>query len=163
MILKAFSIINMGLTCTNNLFVCLKIYGYLSSRSQNTCVTFDMMNLGVNWGISFQRWGLVQENSAIMSSMCTVYIQVYTYMFVYMCNGLYAVRILCFFTYTVPITVATPSKACTLFARSKAGIVRSNPTQSTVVCVCACVCVALCVGSFFAKGWSPVQGALQSV
>jgi hypothetical protein len=29
----------------------------------------------------------------------------------------------------MPVTVAERSKACTVFARSKAGIVGSNPTQ----------------------------------
>jgi hypothetical protein len=32
-----------------------------------------------------------------------------------------------------PVTVAEPSKACTVFARSEAGIVDSNPTQGTNV------------------------------
>jgi hypothetical protein len=43
-----------------------------------------------------------------------------------------------------PVTVAERSGACTVFARSEAGIVGSIPTQDLVfVCVCAifCVCV----------------------
>jgi hypothetical protein len=47
-----------------------------------------------------------------------------------------------------PVTVAERSKACTVFARSEAGIVGSNPTQGMDVrCVCAffCVCVVLCL------------------
>jgi hypothetical protein len=32
-----------------------------------------------------------------------------------------------------PVTVADPSKICTAFARSEAGIVGSNPTQGTDV------------------------------
>jgi hypothetical protein len=35
-----------------------------------------------------------------------------------------------------PITLAARSKAWTVFARSNAGIVDSNPTQGMVVCVC---------------------------
>jgi hypothetical protein len=43
-----------------------------------------------------------------------------------------------------PATVATQSKAWTVFARSNAGIVGSNPTQGMDVCVrLFCVCVAL--------------------
>jgi hypothetical protein len=48
-----------------------------------------------------------------------------------------------------PVTVAQRSKACTVFARSEAGIVGSNPTQDMdvwYVYVLLCVCVALCVG-----------------
>jgi hypothetical protein len=52
-----------------------------------------------------------------------------------------------------PITVAARSKACTVFARSNTGIVGSNPTRGTNVCVLLyCVCVVLCVGSGLAKG-----------
>jgi hypothetical protein len=48
----------------------------------------------------------------------------------------------------MPITVATKSKAWTLFARLNAGIVGSDPTQSMDVwCVCVCVCV--CIYSVF--------------
>jgi hypothetical protein len=36
-----------------------------------------------------------------------------------------------------PVTVAERAKACTVFARSEAGIVGSNPTQGmNVWCVC---------------------------
>jgi hypothetical protein len=46
------------------------------------------------------------------------------------------------------ITVTSPSKARTVFARSNAGIVGSNPTQGMDICVhLICVCVILCVGS----------------
>jgi hypothetical protein len=42
----------------------------------------------------------------------------------------------------VPITVAARSKAWTVFARSNAGIVVSNPTRGMDVCLCLfCVCV----------------------
>jgi hypothetical protein len=47
-----------------------------------------------------------------------------------------------------PITVAARSKARTVFARSNAGIVVSNPTQGMdcrFVCI-YCVRVVLCVG-----------------
>jgi hypothetical protein len=53
------------------------------------------------------------------------------------------------YIWTELITVAARSKAWTVFARSNAGIVDSNPTQRHV-CLCVrlfCVCVALCVGS----------------
>jgi hypothetical protein len=36
---------------------------------------------------------------------------------------------------TVPITVAAQSKAWTVFARSDAGIVGSNPTEGMDVCI----------------------------
>jgi hypothetical protein len=66
------------------------------------------------------------------------------------------VKILCFssiqnlFTFKnphnfeLPVMVAKRSKAYTVFARSEAGIVPSNPTQGIDVwclCVCGCVCV----------------------
>jgi hypothetical protein len=66
----------------------------------------------------------------------------------------------------VLVTVADRSEACTVFARSKAGIVGSNPTQGMDVwCVCGffCVCVVLCLVRGLATSWSPVQGVLQSV
>jgi hypothetical protein len=66
-----------------------------------------------------------------------------------------------------PVTVTARSKAWTVFARSNAGIVGSNPTQGMdVLCVCMClfcVCVVLCLGSGLATGWSLVQGALPAV
>jgi hypothetical protein len=40
-----------------------------------------------------------------------------------------------------PITVAERSKAWSVFARSDAGIVGSDPTRGMDVCVCVCVCV----------------------
>jgi hypothetical protein len=52
-----------------------------------------------------------------------------------------------------PITVAELSKARTVFARSNAGIVGSNPTQFMDVCVrLFCVCVVPCVNSGLATG-----------
>jgi hypothetical protein len=49
--------------------------------------------------------------------------------------------------------VAARSKAETVFARSNAGIVGSNPAQGMDVCVLLfCVCVALCVGRSLATG-----------
>jgi hypothetical protein len=52
-----------------------------------------------------------------------------------------------------PITVVARSKASTLFARSNAGIVGSNPTQGMDISVrLFCVCVVLCVGSGLATG-----------
>jgi hypothetical protein len=48
----------------------------------------------------------------------------------------------------LPVTVAERSKALTVFARSEAGIVGSNPTKGMYVwCMCLfCVCVVLCLG-----------------
>jgi hypothetical protein len=65
-----------------------------------------------------------------------------------------------------PVTVAEQSKACTVFARSEAGIVGSNPTQGMdvwYVCAFFCVCVVLCWGRGLATSWWPVQGVLPSV
>jgi hypothetical protein len=60
--------------------------------------------------------------------------------------------------------VAPRSEAWTVFARSNAGIVGSNPTQSMDVCVhLFCVCVVLCVGSDLMTGWSLVQGVIPTV
>jgi hypothetical protein len=50
---------------------------------------------------------------------------------------------------TMPVTVAERSKACTVFARSEAEIVSSNPTKAWMFGVCRrlfCVCVILCLG-----------------
>jgi hypothetical protein len=58
----------------------------------------------------------------------------------------------------MPVTISARSKASTLFARSDAGMVGSNPTQGMdvwCVCVCMrlfCVCVVLYVGSGLATG-----------
>jgi hypothetical protein len=49
----------------------------------------------------------------------------------------------------MPITVAVRAKSYTVFARSEAGIVGSNPTQGMdVCCVYAffCVCVVMYLG-----------------
>jgi hypothetical protein len=43
-----------------------------------------------------------------------------------------------------PVTVAERSKACTVFARSEARIVGSNPTQGMDIC-CLCVYVRFSV------------------
>jgi hypothetical protein len=52
-----------------------------------------------------------------------------------------------------PFTVAPRSKARTVFARSNAGILGSNPTRGMDACVrLFCVCVVLCVGSDLARG-----------
>jgi hypothetical protein len=62
------------------------------------------------------------------------------------------------------ITVAVRYKVWTLFARLKAGIVGSNPTQDMDICVhLFCVCIALCVGRGLATNWPPVQGVLPIV
>jgi hypothetical protein len=64
-----------------------------------------------------------------------------------------------------PITVASWSKAWTIFARTEAVIVGSNPTQGmdvSIVCVYS-VCVVLRVDRGLATDWSPVQGILSSM
>jgi hypothetical protein len=64
----------------------------------------------------------------------------------------------------LPITVDARSKAWTVFARSNAGIVGSNPTQCMNVCVrLFYICVVLCLGSGLATEWSCVQGVLSTV
>jgi hypothetical protein len=64
-----------------------------------------------------------------------------------------------------PITVTARSKAWTVFARSNAMIVGSNPTQGMEVCVVYIysVCLVMCVGRGLETGWSPVQGVLPTV
>jgi hypothetical protein len=57
----------------------------------------------------------------------------------------------------LPITVAALSKAWTVFARSNAGIVGSNPTQGVDVSV------VLCVGSGLATVWFLIEGVLPNV
>jgi hypothetical protein len=65
---------------------------------------------------------------------------------------------------SVPITVATRSRAWTVFAHSNTGIMGSNPTRGIEVCLpLLCVCVVLCVDSGLTTGWSPVQGVLPIV
>jgi hypothetical protein len=60
----------------------------------------------------------------------------------------------------LPITIYAPSEAWTVFARSKTGIVGSNPTRGMDICV------VLCVGSGVATGYglTPciVEGSWQS-
>jgi hypothetical protein len=63
-----------------------------------------------------------------------------------------------------PITVAAPSKARTVFARSNTGIVGSNPIRGMDVSVrLFCVYVALRVRSGLATGRLLVQGVLPTV
>jgi hypothetical protein len=60
--------------------------------------------------------------------------------------------------------VGAGSNVWTIFVRSNAGIVGSNPTKGMDFYVrLFCVYVVLCVGSSLATGWSPVQGVPQSV
>jgi hypothetical protein len=60
----------------------------------------------------------------------------------------------------LPITVAARSKAWTVFVRSNAGIVGSNPTQDIDVCLCL-FCV--CMGSDLATGLFPIRGVLPTL
>jgi hypothetical protein len=63
-----------------------------------------------------------------------------------------------------PITVAVRNKTWTLFARSNAGIVGSNPTQGMDVCLRLCAFVLFCMfGSGLATGWSPAPGILPTL
>jgi hypothetical protein len=71
-----------------------------------------------------------------------------------------------------PVTVAERSKACTVFARSEAGIWVRIPHKAWMfgVCVCVCVCMrlfrvysVLCLGRGLATSWSPVKGVLPSI
>jgi hypothetical protein len=60
--------------------------------------------------------------------------------------------------------MAALSTEWTVFAPSNIGVVGSNLTQGTDVCVrLICVCVVLCVGSGFSTGWSPVKRVLPTV
>jgi hypothetical protein len=62
------------------------------------------------------------------------------------------------------ITVATRTKACTVFAHSNTGIVGSNPTWGMDVSVrLFCACVVLCAGGGPLTGWSSVRGVLLTV
>jgi hypothetical protein len=68
------------------------------------------------------------------------------------------------YTPSSPLTVAARSKAWTVFVRSNAGVVGSNPTRGMDVCVrLFCVYAVLCVGRGLDTGWSPVQGVLPTV
>jgi hypothetical protein len=63
-----------------------------------------------------------------------------------------------------PIAVAGRSRACTVLARSNAGIMCSNPTQGMDVYVrLFCVYAVLYIGSGLAKGQSSVQEVLPTV
>jgi hypothetical protein len=63
----------------------------------------------------------------------------------------------------MPITEAARSEAWTVFTRSNACIVGSNPTQGKNVWVrLFCVCVDLCIGRGLATDWSPVQRVLRN-
>jgi hypothetical protein len=77
---------------------------------------------------------------------------------------IYRLTINCFISHSLSITVVALSKTWTVFTRSNAEIVSSNPTQGIEVCVSLfCACVVLRVGSGLAAGWSPVQGVLPTV
>jgi hypothetical protein len=73
---------------------------------------------------------------------------------------LHCITVLARIEYWRPVTVPARSKAWTVFSRSNAGIVSSNPTQGMDVCLCL-FCVS--IGSGFATGWSPIQGVLPTV
>jgi hypothetical protein len=56
----------------------------------------------------------------------------------------------------MPVTVGKRSEVCTVFARSEAGIVCSNPTKGMdvwyVYMFILCFCVVLCLGRDLATG-----------
>jgi hypothetical protein len=58
-----------------------------------------------------------------------------------------------------PITVAARSEAWLVFARWNAGVMSSNPTRDTDLCLrLFFVCLVLCVGRGFATGRSQSKG-----
>jgi hypothetical protein len=61
-----------------------------------------------------------------------------------------------------PTTADEGSKVLTIFARSNAGVVGSNPTWRMDDCVYF-VFVFLYIGSGLATGWSPAQGVPPTV
>jgi hypothetical protein len=63
----------------------------------------------------------------------------------------------------VPITVATRSKAWTVFARSTLGSWIRIPLKAWMFVYVYSVFVLSCVGSGLATGWSPVQLVLPNV
>jgi hypothetical protein len=84
----------------------------------------------------------------------------YVYMYVCVCVYIYIYIYIYTDIYT-PVTVAARSKPWTVFARSDAGIMGSNPTQGMDVwCVYGFI---LCLGSGLATGWSLVLGVPPSV
>jgi hypothetical protein len=60
---------------------------------------------------------------------------------------------------SLPVTVVEQSKACTVFARSEAGIVGSNPTQGMDVCMCVffCVCIQVTSDELITRPRSPTE------
>jgi hypothetical protein len=62
-----------------------------------------------------------------------------------------------------PVTVAERSKASTVFARSEAGILGSNPTQGMDVWYLYVFILCLCLGRGLAMSRSLVQGVLPTV
>jgi hypothetical protein len=67
-------------------------------------------------------------------------------------------------SFTRPNTVAAWSEARTVFARSNAGIVGSNPTQDMNVCVrLFCVCAILFISSGLAAADPPSKESYRSV
>jgi hypothetical protein len=74
----------------------------------------------------------------------------------------YFLTLYCRLVLKFPISVATLSKAWTVFVRSNTGVVCSNPTRGMDVYLhLFCVYVVLC--SRLATGWSPVQGVLPTM
>jgi hypothetical protein len=64
----------------------------------------------------------------------------------------------------LPVPVASPFKAWTVFSRSNNESLGSNPTWVINISVLLfCVSAVLCVGSGLVTGWSFVQGVLSTV
>jgi hypothetical protein len=133
-------------------------------KIRNTLVVSEFMISKETWSIAktyitLHTYCLWDGILSWFSSYCTL--QKVWQHFLHSC-GWYNIRII---FVSEPVTVAGRSEACTVFARSEAGIVGSNPTQGMDVwCVCTffCECVVLCLGRGLATSWSLVQGVLPS-
>jgi hypothetical protein len=109
----------------------------------------------------------VYVTEMLNSCACHMHVHLIVYTFIFWSFNLCTfpvTHVYSFYLRGLPITVAARSTAWTLFARSNAEIVGSNPTQGMDVCVSLfCVCVVRCVGRGLATGWSPIIGALLTV
>jgi hypothetical protein len=94
-------------------------------------------------------WEMKRKDGYILSLFKAGYLTTCQY-------PVYIASVICW----LPITVAARSKAWTVFARSNAGIVGSNPTEGMNICVCL---FSDCIGSGLASDWYPVQEVLPTV
>jgi hypothetical protein len=66
----------------------------------------------------------------------------------------------------MPVPVAAPSKARTIFGRMNAGIVGSNPSRGMDMCMrfsVLCCVVLSCVGRGLASGRSPAKESYKNI